>query len=53
MNMELNLTRNIFYKFNPFRVAMKDACLTVNFIYGYYCSILSGLSSRREQRLNF
>jgi hypothetical protein len=46
--MELSLTRNIYYKFNPFRVDMEGACSTVNFIYGYCYSILSGLLSRSE-----
>jgi hypothetical protein len=33
--------------FNPFRVEEKDIRSTVNFIYGYCCSILAGLFGRR------
>lgn len=40
--MELNLMRNICYKFNPFRVVYKYFGLTVGFTYGYFYSILSG-----------
>jgi hypothetical protein len=41
--MGLSLTRNICYKFNPFRVDVEDVCSTVNEIYGYCFSTLSGL----------
>lgn len=43
MNTGLSLMRSIYCKFNPFRVDVEGACSTVNFIYGYCCSILSGL----------
>jgi len=48
MNTELILTRSICYKFNPFRVDLEGVCSTVNFIYDYCYSILSGLLSRNE-----
>ncbi len=49
MNTGLSLMRSIYCKFNPFRVDVESACSTVNFIYGYCCSILSGLLSRSDQ----